>query len=525
MLVTFNDWRTTVAFVGVSNFNESGTACQTQESFIHNDGQAIQGGCNDCHVPYEHMDENEDNGSASFHGEGSSNDSDEELENMNEDEVNSEDVSEDGEEEHTESTGPGSNDKDNEMNNSEGEGESSDEDRKHDSNDRNDIPIESEEEFGNIDFKSLTSSDLMKYHFPDREVSFDFYSWYARFHGFAARKERTVHNKKDEVIRQTFVCYREGGKIPDQRPLKRAPRKKTRCGCLASCQVPIWSTNNRWKMSEDDVVQMMNMRKVGIRTPHIYGSFSSQMGGYENVRFRKKDMYNEIDKLRRKKGSDATTALSYLQRLKRTHQALHWRHTSDEHGRLQHLFWTTSRVEGLHALLGKFVNSRNNLSEFLEHYQRCLSQMRFKEIEADFDSVHGEQQLQTQLSTLEKFAARVYTKEIFLMFRLVLLSATRVMVTSQKRSGSGFIYFVSKYRRPTKEWHVFFWPSTMELKCSCMRMESLGIPCDHLVAVIVYLDMTEIPKCLLLDRWTMCAKESIDQGQSVTWDPPQVCQT
>ncbi|KAJ1392019.1 MULE transposase domain [Sesbania bispinosa] len=340
MLVTFNVWRSTVAFVGVSNFNESGTACQTQESFIHNDGQGIQGGCNDCHVPCEHMDENEDNESASFHGEG-------------------------------ESTGFGSNDKDNEMNNSEGEGESSDEDGEHDSNDRNDIPIESEEEFGNINFKSLTSSDLMKYHFPDREVAFDFYSWYARFHGFAARKDRTVHNKKDEVIQQTFVCYREGGKIPNQRPLKRAPRKKTRCGCLTSCQVHIWSANNRWyfkklleehnhmlleekyvglrashrKMSEDDVVQMMNMQKVGIRTPHIYGSFASQMGGYENVRFRKKDIYNEVDKLRRKKGSNATIALSYLQRLKRTDQALYWRHTSGEHGRLQHLFWSDGRCQ------------------------------------------------------------------------------------------------------------------------------------------------------------------------------------
>lgn len=41
---------------------------------------------------------------------------------------------------------------------------------------------------------------------------------------------------------------------------------------------------------------MNNMRKVGISTPLIYGSFASQLGGYEKIGFRMKDMYNVLTK-------------------------------------------------------------------------------------------------------------------------------------------------------------------------------------------------------------------------------------
>ncbi|KAJ1442790.1 Zinc finger, PMZ-type [Sesbania bispinosa] len=274
------------------------------------------------------------------------------------------------------------------------------------------------------------------------------------------------------------------------------------------------------KMSEADVQQMMNMRKVGITTQHIYGSFACDMGGFEKLCFRKKDMYNEIDKQRRKKGIDAKSALAYLQQLKSSDGRMYWRHTTDDEGYvLGTLFGivTTSRVEGLHSLLGKFVNTHNNFSEFIEHHHRCLSQMRFKEVEADFDSIHGQQELQTELRALERSASKLYTKEV------VLQSASRVNVTGERRSGFGFIYTVTKYRRPSKEWHVFFWPSTTKMRCSCQRMESIGIPCDHLVAVIVYLHMEDIPESLVLKRWTMCAKDSLDSGQCTGFDPLILC--
>jgi len=49
----------------------------------------------------------------------------------------------------------------------------------------------------------------------------------------------------------------------------------------------------------------------------------------------------------------------------------------------------------------------------------------------------------------------------------------------------------------------------MEIKCSFLQMESMGIPCAHIVYVMVYLNMVEIPSCLVLDRWLKNANDSI----------------
>jgi hypothetical protein len=40
-------------------------------------------------------------------------------------------------------------------------------------------------------------------------------------------------------------------------------------------------------------------------------------------------------------------------------------------------------------------------------------------------------------------------------------------------------------------------------------MESIGIPCEHIVAILVYLDIVEFPNTLVLNRWLQFAKESV----------------
>jgi hypothetical protein len=46
-------------------------------------------------------------------------------------------------------------------------------------------------------------------------------------------------------------------------------------------------------------------------------------------------------------------------------------------------------------------------------------------------------------------------------------------------------------------------------------MESMGIPCEHIVGVMIYLNMVEIPFCLLLERWTKHAKDSTNCSKLV----------
>ncbi|KAF1887005.1 hypothetical protein Lal_00046243 [Lupinus albus] len=83
-------------------------------------------------------------------------------------------------------------------------------------------------------------------------------------------------------------------------------------------------------MTEIDIAQMNTMRKVGIGTDKIFGSFAGQSGGYRYIGFSKKDMYNQIQKQRRIGNGDAESALQYLKEQSKSDSAMYWRHSVDE---------------------------------------------------------------------------------------------------------------------------------------------------------------------------------------------------
>ena len=187
-------------------------------------------------------------------------------------------------------------------------------------------------------------------------------------------------------------------------------------------------------------------------------------------------------------------------------------------------FRTTSRCEGFHFVIARYVKSKYNLSEFLENFQSCVGYMRFKEIGADFDSARGVPVMQTCLEPLERFADNVYTRAVFGLFRPILVRAGTMKVLDSKEAGSYITYVVCKYGKPNDEWHVDFCEEEMMFKCSCLRMESFGIPCEHIVAVLVYRDICELSKSLVLHRWTKQAKAAIHDGGGFSWDSLVNCQ-
>ncbi|PNX64610.1 hypothetical protein L195_g054106, partial [Trifolium pratense] len=123
--------------------------------------------------------------------------------------------------------------------------------------------------------------------------------------------------------------------------------------------------------------------------------------------------------------------------------------TTHIHGQMFAGFRTTSRYKGLHFELGKFVNSRYNLSDFLLHFHRCLNYMRCKE---------------------------VFTREIFGKLQIIIQRSSSMTINGFKETRGYKIYELTKYRKPEKVWRVSFNRDGDILKCSCQRMESFGIP-------------------------------------------------
>ncbi|KAL1325357.1 hypothetical protein AAHE18_13G154900 [Arachis hypogaea] len=180
-------------------------------------------------------------------------------------------------------------------------------------------------------------------------------------------------------------------------------------------------------------------------------------------------------------------------------------------------FRTTSRCEGLHAVISRYVKSRYSYTDFLCHFHRCLMFVRAKKIEADFECANGDPIMTTNLKQLERGAAENYTRTIFYLFVHILDRACAMRVVDSEDNGSYFIHTVSRYGTPGKDWRVVATSDMSEVRCTCMRMECFGVPCEHIIAVLVLNNVHEIPSSLILPRWTKDVKLMVVQSMGVIW--------
>ncbi|XP_057730055.1 protein FAR1-RELATED SEQUENCE 9-like [Arachis stenosperma] len=179
-------------------------------------------------------------------------------------------------------------------------------------------------------------------------------------------------------------------------------------------------------------------------------------------------------------------------------------------------FKTTSRYEGLHSVVARYVGSQYNLTNFVEHFQRCVAHLRSKEFNADYESTRWVPVMQTCIELLERFTAEVYTHEIFLLFRPFISRAGSMRVLNIENNDDCSKYIVCKHGRSDFLWTVEFRQEERIFMCSCLRMESFEIPCKHIVKVLVDKDNCEILQSLVLDRWTKKVKLSLNDASGFT---------
>ncbi|KAJ1405884.1 MULE transposase domain [Sesbania bispinosa] len=181
------------------------------------------------------------------------------------------------------------------------------------------ILIHSEDDILNMgDLSVFSPHEIENYEFSNMEVAFKFYFEYGKANGFGIQRGRTLRSRKTlEEYQKEFMCCRAG--VREDRGLKMEDR-------------------------------------VGIRPPNIFSTFASQSGGYEKIRFRKKDMYNKINEQRRKVCSDAKGVVQYLGEIRLNDNMMYFEHTVDPEGRLQHLFWSDGISQIDYKLYGEVLD-------------------------------------------------------------------------------------------------------------------------------------------------------------------------
>ncbi|RYR47764.1 hypothetical protein Ahy_A07g033724 [Arachis hypogaea] len=187
---------------------------------------------------------------------------------------------------------------------------------------------------------------------------------------------------------------------------------------------------------------MDSLRQVGISIPKIYESFAAQAGRFNLVPFTKRDLYNEVRRQRLLQNGDVNAALRVLEGAALVDEKLFWR------------------------------------------YEYCVDFLKDNEEELNFRSSYGIPVLQTEFPELEKSGAMSFTREIFSRYRESLKRCVRVSILECIEREDGCIYVTQKYRKPQMRWNVHHLAADNSFRCSCLKIESFGLPCVHILAVL-----------------------------------------
>ncbi|RVX03571.1 Protein FAR1-related sequence 5 [Vitis vinifera] len=412
-------------------------------------------------------------------------------------------------------------------------------------------------------FNDLTVEDIWKMEFSSVEEAEEFYNLFAKVTGFSVRKDDVKRDKNQNIVSRKWVCSKEGYRhrvCLENENRKQEPKAVTRVGCEATFRIGFNKQMNKWVVKEfmadhnhplveqknvqflrshrviknADKAQLNAMRGVGIGTSQIMDYMVQQSGGYNNVGFTKKDLYNHVDADSRVhlRDGDAEGALAYLCgksemdpsfyykynvdiSIKRIypdscHRLCAWHiqrnaftnvHVKDFTNHFSKCMFMESTVEEFECAWNDMLEMFNlhghkwvtdiyaKRSRWEEAYlrghffagmkstQRALSRIRHNEAKAEFETHHSSAVLTTKLYALEKYAGTVFTRQSFLKLRDEMKNAELFFSVSTENHGGYRVHTLTKFRSPDKIWKI-----------------------EHL---------EEIPETCIMKRWSKLAKEMV----------------
>ncbi|XP_065852997.1 protein FAR1-RELATED SEQUENCE 9 [Euphorbia lathyris] len=170
---------------------------------------------------------------------------------------------------------------------------------------------------------------------------------------------------------------------------------------------------------------------------------------------------------------------------------------------------------GSDSFFDGFMNESTTLQMLIKQYEKAVANWHEKELKADYDTIHTMPVLRTP-SPMEKQAADLYTRKIFMKFQEELVETLANPATKINDSGTITTYRVAKFGEERKAHTVNFNSFEIKASCSCQMFEYTGIICRHVLAVFRAKNVLRLPSQYVLKRWTRNAKSGavMDEGAS-----------
>ncbi|XP_028792864.1 protein FAR1-RELATED SEQUENCE 9 [Neltuma alba] len=161
--------------------------------------------------------------------------------------------------------------------------------------------------------------------------------------------------------------------------------------------------------------------------------------------------------------------------------------------------------EALNIFFDGYVNASTTIQILVKQYEKAVSTWHERELKADYDTTNTSPVLKTP-SPMEKQAASLYTRKIFMKFQEELVETLANPATKTDESGALITYRVAKFGENQKAHIVTFNSFEMKANCSCQMFEYSGIICRHILAVFRAKNVLTLPPQYVLKRWTRNVK-------------------
>lgn len=155
-----------------------------------------------------------------------------------------------------------------------------------------------------------------------------------------------------------------------------------------------------------------------------------------------------------------------------------------------------------------YIDASTNIHILMSQYEKAIASRHEKEVKADYDTINIVPILKTP-SPMEKQAANIYTREIFLMFQQELIETLAYPATVINDTGSDVIYQVAKFGEDHKVHYVQYNVFEKKASCSCQLFDFSGVLCRHILAVFRVKNVLRLLSHYVLKRWTRKAKSEV----------------
>lgn len=176
---------------------------------------------------------------------------------------------------------------------------------------------------------------------------------------------------------------------------------------------------------------------------------------------------------------------------------------------------SNQRTESLNSTLHNHLDGKLFLIDLVDHYEHCISRMRRNEAQEDCKASQSIPVIKTDLQEIEIAAANIYTPKIFYLVQEEIKNVSKYFIAEiiDNDDSQQFLLAIKEQFLDFIFVDCVFNDGIEKMNCSCLELDSEGIPCCHIFVVLRELQLVSIPHCCIWKRWTRNAKSGFPSNR------------